>query len=482
MISREAFDSELWSFFEYLLGFATEGIHIKCFSLIDEEKGIPGKGEAYLYERITRKIVTESANELKEFAKEYVETGKLDQVEGNAKPFQESLKETLFLKVLTVLNQKLIDHIIDQLNQDKKSDSVFIMVSLYYAIYKNSHIPGYSLHPFYFKVFIPFLTLSQKKFPEDIAVYQKLLHKRLLSTLTAQSEERCDLTVFFEDESVKKTFSVLFAGILSVMNEEKDLTKKFFHRTHHLKTFHLRTFKMFMANGFYTLTNKSKRFSPKISDNETKDKFRRVRAVPASYISGIINSFVDRNFNISLELIISYYQSGKAGKFKKHLLKNYNRTLQDMNRKIWKEIRKVVKTQMQVCYRSKYLLRLVIHYVFDKSDADRKFWAKYIPIVERIIHHIYKDENEQFIKINNNLNQIIEKYKEAKLFKGTDWESFYADPVSKKIASHMIRTIVDQGRSEKDKTLPATWFANLVMKGIDETALLRYFIKGLKNI
>ncbi len=92
-MSKEDFYSELWSLFEYFLGFYSEGIHLKCFSLIDKDKSMPGKGEAYLYEKITRKIMANSAGELRAYAKEYVETEKLDQIDGTSQAFKDSLKE-----------------------------------------------------------------------------------------------------------------------------------------------------------------------------------------------------------------------------------------------------------------------------------------------------------------------------------------------------------------------------------------------------
>lgn len=482
MVSKQEFNSELWSFFEYFLALVSEGIHLKCFSLIDKGTGIPGKGEAYLHEKITRKIVNESAREIKTLAKEYVETDKQDQLQGISKTFQESIKEILLVEIKKTLNTKLIDHMIDQLKQDQDGDSMFIMASLYYCFYKNNHIPEYVLHPFYFNVFTPFLTISQVKLPENIAVWQKMLNTKILTFLENNTDGTCNLIDFFEDESVKKIISISFAGILAVMNEKKDLTHNFFIHTHHLNEFHLKTFKMYIANGFYTSKNKKKRFTPKSNAMETPDQFRRLKAIPLTYVSGIINRLVDRNFNKSLEMIVQYYQSGKTGKYKKYLLRNYERAFPETNKKIWKEIKTIVKTQMQVCYRSKYLLRLVLYYVFDKSDADREFWVKYIPVVEQIIHYIYNDENEDLININKNLNHIIGQYKDAKLFHGTDWEGFYSDPGSKKIAGHMIHTIVDKGASRHDINTPATWFTNLMIKGIDEIALLRFFRRALKHV
>ncbi|MCP4050161.1 MAG: hypothetical protein GY730_05595 [bacterium] len=482
MKSKEQLHSELWSFFEYFLGFVSEGVHLECFSLIDQEKSLPGKGEAYLYEKITRAIVFESAEEIKAFAREYVKTEKLNQVESTSKPFRDSLKEVLFLEIRNNLNAKLLDHMIDQVKQDEKGENVLIMVSLYYSLFKNSYLSGYVLHPFYFKVFIPFLNIYQKKFPDNSTVWQNILKKKLLNTLKNNQEETYNLKAFFEDKSVKKIIAILFAGILTIMNEEKDLTKSFFFVTNNLKEFHLKTFKIYIANGYYTATNKPKRFSHKNKTNGISNQFKKVRAVPTAHISGIINSLVDRTFNDSLDTIIKYYQSGKNGKFKKYLIKNYDRSFQDMNKNIWKEIRKLVKSQMQVCYRSKYLLRLVIHYVFEKFGAEREFWTKYIPNVERIIQYIYKQENEQFIKVNEGLNQIIDKYKESKLFQGTDWEGFYKDPAAKKIAAQIIQTIVDKGSSKQDKKIPAIWFTNILIKGIDDTVLLQFFIRGLNNV
>ncbi len=443
---------------------------------------MPGKGEDYLYEKITRRSMAESAEEIKAFAKEYVETGKTNQIEGTSRPFHDSLKEILFLKIKKTLNSKLMDYLIVQVKKDKDGESILIMVSLYYSIYKNTYIPGYVLHPFFFRILIPFLTISQKKFPENIVVWQKMLHTKLLNSLKSNKEGTYNLKVFFEDKSVQKIISISFAGILAVMKEDKELTEKFFFRTNHLNEFHLKTFTMYIANGYYTSIDKPKRFLPKRDTNDTPDQSRKVKAVPIAYISDIITSLVDSNFNKALEMIIQYYQLGNTGQYKKHLLKNYNRVFQDMNQKIWKEIRKLVETQMQVAYRNKFLLRLVIHYVFDKSDSDREFWIKYIPNVEKVIQFIYKGENEHFIKINEELNQINDQYKETRIFQGTDWEGFYKDPASKIIALQVIQTIVDKGGSKRDKNIPAAWFTNLMIKEIDEIALFRYFRRGLKNV
>jgi len=324
--------------------------------------------------------------------------------------------------------------------------------------------------------------MCQKKLPEDITAWQNVLKEMLLSSLKNNQKGPYNLNTFFEDKSVKKIIAISFAGILSVMKEKEDLTKNFFFVTNDLKEFHLTTFKIYIANGFYTVTNKPKRLSHQYDTSDTPNQFKKVKAVPNTHISGIINNLVDSNFKESLDTIIKYYQSGKNGKFKKYLVKNYDQSFQDMNKNIWKEIRKLVKSQMQVCYRSKYLLRLIIHYVFEKFGADREFWTKYIPNIERIIQYIYKNENEQFIKVNEDLNQIIDKYKESKLFQGTDWEGFYKDPAAKKIAAQMIQTIADKGGSKQDKKIPATWFTNILIKGVDDTVLLRFFIRGANNV
>ncbi len=61
---------ELWSVFEYFLGYTSDCIHLKCFGLLDMNTGVPGKGEAQSYEKITSRFLVERAEELKAFATE----------------------------------------------------------------------------------------------------------------------------------------------------------------------------------------------------------------------------------------------------------------------------------------------------------------------------------------------------------------------------------------------------------------------------
>ncbi|MCP4024410.1 MAG: hypothetical protein GY729_21385 [Desulfobacteraceae bacterium] len=479
-MQKETYYTELWSFFEYFLAYAEQGIDLKCFSLVHGENQHTGTHDSYVYEKITRSVLAQSSRGIKRFAKEYVQTDKLGQIEGTAKSLQDSLKQNLYKEIKYSLNKKLIDILEERAGQNDEY-LMILMIAIYYAYFKNKRIPGYSsLHFYYIKMFINLLTISEKLGHEKQEERRDFLQKKFLQCLSYQKSEERNLKSFFEDEIVKKMISKSFASIFSFMEKEKERTLYMFEVVNNLSESHYDSFKKYIANGFYASVGKEKRFSPKPGVKGERSYSRKVQVIPEKYILGIINRLVDRSFDDSLEMMIHYCQSAKIGKPKKYLLKNYDKAHLKLNRQIWREIQDLVETQKQVFFRSKHLLRVIVHYLFEIKAVERDIWVKYIPSVEKIVHYVYRDTKKKLVKFNKSLDKAIVPYRKTKLFAGTDWEGFYDDSVSKEVAKQAIQDIVDRASSKKDTGIPAVWFSVEIERGIDYNALFRFFKQAQK--
>lgn len=481
-MQKEKSYSELWSYFEYFLDFTSEGINLKGFNLIVGENKTPGTGDAYFYEKITRSVLAKNSGRIKQFVKKTIKTDKQEQTKTAAGAFQDSLRHNLYREIKNSLDARLIDNMKNQITADDTKYKILIMASLYYAYYKNSHIPGYRLELSYFTAFIPFLFYSQKNEPENIMEWQQQLQDKFLNSFVSDGEGNYNLRAFFEDEAVAKIMSLAFAGILSFMNKEKERALHFFEVGNDLKESHFKTFKMQIANGFYTSLEKEKRFFPNHCKEDRHAQSLGIKVIPKKLVLDIIESSVDKTFDKALMMIINYYQSIKSGRVKSHSLKKYDKAFLEMNRKIWQEIRKLIQTQKQVFYRTRYLLRIIVYYMFETRKIERDYWLKYIPSIEKLINYKYRDTNEKLNQFNKDLNKIIGRYREAELFQGTDWSGFYDDPASKMIAIQVLQNLVDKGSLAQDKNMPAPWFSSQVNKGVDDLVLFRFFRQGLKEI
>lgn len=471
--------AELWSSFEYFLHFASEGICLESFYLVDGDKKTPGLGDAYLYEKITRPVLAKNSKRIKQFVKDSIETHTIEQINEESRIFQDSLTHELYQGIKNDLNAKLIDQMVNQVITDDTEQKIFILAAVYYAYYKNRHIPGYWLEPCFYTAFTPFLFFSQRDAPENIANWQSALQNAFLNALNRDKEGAYNLKIFFENKAVTKVMGHAFAGILTFINNEKERSLHFFEVNHGLTQSHLKSFKMQIANGFYTAMNKEERFFPK---QKGEAQSRKGKVIPDQHLFGIISSVVDRNFYKAWDQIIIFQKSCKEGKMKKQVLRNYEKIFLGMNQRIWKETAKLIATHEQVFYRTQYLLRVVVHYLFENRDIEREYWIKYIPSVEKIINFIHRDNDEKLVIFNEDLNRIISRYREAKLFQGTDWEGFYEDLGSKRIATEVLETVVEKGRSANDAYAPAAWFSNQTTKGIDYMVLYRFFRQGAKQL
>ncbi len=468
--------AELWSSFEYFLTSASKGISLESFYLVDGEKKTPGLGDAYLYEKITRPVLAKNSKRIKEFVKQSIENHTIDQINEEARIFQDSLARELYQGIKNDLDARLIGQMADQVSKEGPEHKILIMAAVYWVYHENRHVSGYWVAPCFYTAFIPFLKFSLKDAPETILKWQSHLLNTFLDAINRDTEGDYKLNTFFKDKTITKIMGRAFAGILTFLNREKERSLHFFEVNHNLTQSHLKLFQMQIANGFYTAMNKEKRFFPK---QKGEARSRKGNVIPYEHLFGIISSVVDRNLPNAWDRIIVFRKSCIENKMKKRVLGNYEKLFMEMNQKIWKEIKKLISTHEQVFYRTRYLLRVVVHYLFECREIDREYWIKYIPSVEKIIHFIYRDDNEKLVTFNEDLNRIISRYREAKLFHGTDWEGFYDDLGSKRIATEVLETILEKGRSVNDAHMPAPWFSSQTTKGIDDAVLFRFFRQGV---
>jgi hypothetical protein len=174
--------------------------------------------------------------------------------------------------------------------------------------------------------------------------------------------------------------------------------------------------------------------------------------------------------------------SEKNGNPKHYLLKQSDKTFLKMNRSLWKEIKDLIQIQRRVAFRTRHLLRIIIYYLFEVRKIERKFWKKYIPSVEKIIHYAFKEKKEQLQGVSRALARQITEYRDTQEYRGTDWNGFYKDAKSRSLAREILKETVEKSRSRQDRKLPAIWFSNQVEKGVDYLVLFRFFRKGVKEI
>lgn len=471
---------ELWSYFEYFLHYYSEGINLKSFHLISDKNSASDAKNDYYYEKITRSVIARNARRIKRYVKENVEAVEAGQTENEISILRDSLKHEVYGEIRNSLNTKLIDHLVEQVAGDDRDHKILLIVSIYYAYYKNRSIPGFGLEPGFLLAVVPFLFFSQKNGSEKITAWQQLLQKKILSSVKQKSAAEYDLKTFFEDKDVRDIVSRSFAAILAFIKEEPDRALYFFEVTHNLKKSDLRSFQMQIANGLYTSVDKEKRFVPK-QEKTAPAQLYRVKLIPEKHLLHIVQNNLDQKFNEALTLAVDYYQSCKLGKMKKHLLKNYDRLFLGINKRIWKDIRNLIQSCKQDFYRTRYLLRVIIHYLFENRGIERDFWVKYIPSVERIINFIYRNNSEVLIQSDQVLNTVISRYRGENRYQGTDWLNFYRDSDSKKIALKILHDIVEKGRSDEDEHLPAVWFSCQTSRQVDYTALYRHFRQGVEH-
>lgn len=463
--------THLWSVCDYFLAHQAEGFHLSAFDRIHGESRKAGIEERYLFEKITRKVLAASSKGIKRFARDAVVRDKAGGIEKTARHLEQGLQQNLFQIIKKTLDLKLIR---DLLAETRKSDDRGILLtlgSLYYGFHRNRHLEGCHIPPCYFRVFSPLLVTAHNGGHNQVLAWETELAKQFAGHV--KTDDPFDLAGFFETKAVRQIISLALAGILAFLQQEEERAAYLLEVVNDLSQDQIKTFKRLVANGFYVLADKDKRFRPQ---NPSQANSRRgIPVVSGIHLEEIINQGVAACFDRALAEIIDYFQSEAEGRPKPIHAKNFDRIFVEMNQMIWKETLKMVDVQRRVLYRNKYVLRALIHYLFEAKGIEREFWKKYIPSVEKILRFSFRDDPDGFWRLSRRMGQTLETYRHAENFDGTDWEGFYNDHQTRAQALGVIREILQKARAPFDRKLPQAWFSSQVEKGVDDVVLLRFF-------
>ncbi|MCG8615436.1 MAG: hypothetical protein MI802_04420 [Desulfobacterales bacterium] len=474
MLNSEQF-RECWVDCEYFLGQDTGGINLRSFDLICEVHCTSGTRDAYVYEQLTRRVLARNARGIKRFARNAVENDRLGLIETMARSMSGSFKSNLYDKIKARLDAELAISFSHRMTATDAPEALLVLASFYYAYYKNREIPGYWAAPFYFDVFMPFLMKSQRGDIQKVAHLEAVLMDRF--TLAWENTRgNYDLTSFFEDQVTRKTISWAFASILSFLREEREKAVYLFEVVNGLTTVQMDLFRLQLTNGLNTVMDKPKRLVPKSVDGNGANRLKRLGSIPEEQVHAVVDQVVDVYFDRGLDCIVNYYLSLEDEKPKRNLAKLFDRTFVRLNRQLWKDIMTLVDTQRRVAYRRQYLLRVVIHYMFEMRDVDRELWKKYIPSVRRVVRYTYKENRRKLKEFNAILGAHISPYRKLRQYQGTDWEGFYNDSHSRAVAKQVLQDIVNKAGAGAG--MPAIWFSTQVEKGVDYQILYRFFRQG----
>lgn len=482
MVNKTDNPAALWSFFEYFLGPSEQGIFLKSFRLIDDTGNRFTEQNAYLFEKITRPAMAATAREIKQYVKAAGLPDNGGQAKAHAGFLKDELKREFYGDIKAALDRQMVAHITDRLMSDERERLILVMTSVYFSFYLNREIKGVGLPPYYFDFFIPFLIISMKTRYNTLVVWDRKLLKIFFNSPAFSENGPRNLIPVFEDKTVKKIMSRAFASILSFLKQETDRALYQFEVVHNLDKSAFKNFRLMIANGFYTALGKEKRFVPKQLKTEERPGSSQAGIVSENELAAIIDRTVERYFDPCFEAMTQAQHAVSQGAPRKKSARKYEKAFVGMNRMIWADILKLVKTREREFDRRRLLLRLVIHYLFETRETDREFWVKYIASVERLIHYIYRDTRDVFNRFNGELNRSIARYREARLYAGTDWAGFYADPDAKQVAGQVLRDLVERSRSSRDPSMPAVWFSTEVGKGIDFMTLFRFIRQGRREI
>ncbi len=464
---------EFWSYCEFFLEHPASGVFLKSFDLIGENISGQTSKDAYVYERITRPILAKNARGIKRFTKDYVDKDKLGRIEGIARSLGETLKTNLYKEIKRYLNAIIARRFTDAATNEDAPETLLFMASLYYSYYKNKDLPGSSIQPCYYAMFLPFLIKSQSGSMEKLEGWQRALMKRFLTSWDIKADNQASLRGFFEHKATQKILSYSFASILGFMRDNRAKALYLFEVVNELSEDQMKLFEMQIANGLNTILNKKKRFIPKSDDESLRPP--RIGVIPRDQLEEIISRVVDAYFDTALDWSIQYHLSVAAEKPRLKLAKQFDKTFLKMNRHLWQEVQTLVDTQRRVVFRTRHLLRIIVHYLFEAPGIEREFWQKYIPSVERIIEHTYIDDKKTLLRFTALLGKQISDYRKARQYQGTDWDGFYGDAKSRDIARQVLRDIVAKAKIRFDETVPEVWFSNQVERGVDDQVLYRFF-------
>ena len=466
----------IWSHCEYFLEHGSRGVNLNAFDLIGEK--IPGKAsrDVYAFERLTRPALARGAKQIKTLARETVSENRLGEVETRAGTLLEELKDRLYREIKTGLDRRLAEEIRHAWDAPESRESLLVLASLYYAYFMNKNLPGYSIPGFYFKVFFPCLVLFHKGDRSRIDAWLDELHRRFSDGW--HQENGYDLAAIFNHESVRKIVSLSFACLLEFINKSRERAVYLFEVGNGLTRDALDAFKIQVANGLCAALEREGRGAL------PPDHAGGLRALPVAVIQrdlieGTIGRTVDRYFDSALDLAVHYYMTGETGIPRARLLRQFDKVFVKMNREFWQDLLALAAVRKREACRTRHLLRVVIHYMFERKGIQREFWKKYIPSVEKIIHYTYKDDRELLDRMNQRLAVELARFGNQDPYEETDWEGFYRASSIEKIVRMVLETVEEKAVGRDRSGLPSIWFSNLVAKGIDDKALLRFFRQGL---
>ncbi|HCY86694.1 MAG TPA: hypothetical protein DHV36_16295 [Desulfobacteraceae bacterium] len=462
---------ECWIYCEYFLSHADEGVLLDAFDLIREGISTQTSRDAYVYERLTRPVLARSAREVKGVAQALVAEDRLGEAEMAAKGLAKRLKAGLFKSIRTRLNTRLAETFENRMLDEETPEALMMMVALYYGSHLNRSIPGSWAPPFYFTVFLPFLVKSQKDGFRKTREWQTALANRFMATWDSDGRRPETLKAFFEHRTTKKIISYAFAGILGFIRDDREKALYLFQVVNALSVEQLSLFQAQVANGLNTALEKEKRMTPKPLESARGYHKPVVGIISHKQVLEIISSAVDRHMDAALDWIIQYLQTGD--KKKGALAKRFDKTFLRMNRHLWREMLTLVDTQKRVLFRTRHLLRIMIHHMFEVRKIERDFWQKYISSVENIIHYTYKGAPKTLQRFSAVLNRQIRKYRRAMAYQDTDWHGFYEDPKCRVIAGQVLKDI--RAKAAGDGKMPALWFSSQVSPGVDDQILYRFF-------
>ncbi|MCG8633309.1 MAG: hypothetical protein MI863_05740 [Desulfobacterales bacterium] len=464
---------EFWSYCEFFLAHASSGVFLRSFDLIGENNQGRSSNDAYVYEGITRPVLAKNARGIKRFTKEYVNREKLGRIEGIARSLGETLKASLYTEIASRMNGIIARRFAHAATNDDAPEVLLIMASLYYSYYKNKEISGYAIQPCYYTMFYPFLVKSQSGSMKKLTGWQRALMNRFLAQWTNRGKHQPDLRAFFEHKITRKVVSYALASILGFMRDEEEKVRYLFEVVHDLSEEEMQLFQAQIANGLNMTLHKKKRFISRAGNGSPH--LKRVGVINRSQMEKVINRVVDEHFDTALDWITQYHLSVSAEKPRPKLAKQFDKTFLEMNRHLWKEIGTLVDTQRRVVFRTRHLLRIIIHYLFETRGIERQFWRKYIPSVERIIDHTYIENKKTLARFNALLGRQLSEYRKARQYQGTDWDGFYEDPKSRAIADRVLGDIVAKAETRFDENVPEIWFTNQVEPGVNDQILFRFF-------
>lgn len=467
----------LWGCCEYFLAHAASGPSLTSFDLIRTTYQGKATSDAYIYERLTRPALARSAKGIKRFIRDYVERDRLGQLEGTARSLGESLKSHLVEDILLHLENALVHSFLRAVTHRESPEVLLSLTGVYHTYYKNKAETGMGLPPWFFSVFYPLAVRSRKGNLCKLEEWQEALRKRFLTSWKANESPGEKLAAFFEDEITGKITSYTLAGILGFMQEEKDKVEYLLEVTLRRSPEDTKYFQMMVANGLNALLEKQKRFAAAKTEIDTRQSVR-IGVVSEDEIAAIVDTAVDAYFDPALDWCVQYHLSLAREHPRQKLAKQFEKTFLTMNREMWKELLILADTRRRVIFRTRHLLRVIIHYLFEARGIEREFWQKYIHSVDTVIHFAFTEDRERLREYNTRLGRQLSFYRNADKYQGTDWEGFYKDTLSRDMAREVIREIADKARSELDANLPAVWFSNQVDDGVDDKALYRFFRQG----